>query len=93
MWLRQSCLWTAGVSSRFVAPPRQTIATLLISFSPRAGVAMEDAHPTAVIDEGAFTLASWIAAVQQAGATILALAGAAERLWHSSSRATNSDPS
>jgi hypothetical protein len=58
-----------------------------------AGMVMEDAHPAAVIDEGALTIASRIAAVRQAGATILSLADAAERLWHSVSRAAENEPS
>jgi hypothetical protein len=59
----------------------------------RAGMVMEDAHPAAVIDEGVLMLASRIAAVRQAGATILSLADAAERLWHSTSRAVRNAPS
>jgi hypothetical protein len=57
----------------------------------RAGMVMEDVHPAAIVDDGTLTMGARIAAVRQAGATILSLANAAERLWHSSSLAVGDE--
>jgi hypothetical protein len=59
----------------------------------RAGIVMEDVHPAAIVDDGTLTMGARIAAVRQAGETLLTLANAAERLWHSSARAADDESS